>query len=62
MDKMPDGRPVIHLGHGVYAIYEPSGVWLHANHHLEPTDRIWLDNGVMENLQHYIDANRNLKS
>lgn len=58
MDKMPDGRPVTHLGDGAYAIYEPHGVWLHANHHLEPTDRVWLDNSALENLKYFVEANQ----
>ena len=48
MDKMPDGRPVMHLGDGVYAIYEAQGIWLHANSHDKPTDRIWLENCVLD--------------
>ena len=55
MHKMPDGRPVEHLGDGVYAIWEPQGVWLHANHHLHPTDRIWLDNSVIKSLKQFIE-------
>ncbi len=54
MDKMPDGRPVIHLGDGAYAIYTPYGVWLHANHHLNPTDRVWLDNAAVKSLSDFI--------
>ena len=55
MSKMPDGRPVEYLGDGVYCIYEPSGVWLHANHHLNPTHRIWLENYTIKSLFDFID-------
>lgn len=58
MDTMPDGRPIIHLGDGAYAIYERYGVWLHANHHLNPTDRIWLENYALEALNRFVQHNR----
>jgi len=50
MSKMPDGRPVEHCGDGVYAIYDSMGIWLHANHHLQPTDRVYLENRVLEDV------------
>ena len=50
MDKMPDGRPVEYIGDGVYAIYDTFGIWLHANSHLTPTDRVYLENGLLEKL------------
>lgn len=53
MSTMPDGRPVEHLGDGVYAIYEAHGIWLHANHHLDPTDKIWIENNVLALLQQW---------
>ena len=57
MNKMPDGRPVEHLGDGVYAIYEEGiGIWLHANSQDNPTDRIWLDNYVLDALPRFIAA------
>ena len=50
MSTMPDGRPVEHVGDGVYAIYDSFGIWLHANHHLQPTDRVYLENGIIERI------------
>lgn len=32
-----------YLGDGVYAIYDGGGIWLHANSHDNPTDRIYLE-------------------
>ncbi len=56
MDTMPDGRPVVHLGDGAYAIYQPDGVMLHANHHLEPTDKIWLENHALTELNQFVET------
>jgi hypothetical protein len=32
-----------YLGDGVYALFDGYGIWLHANDHLTPTDRIYLE-------------------
>ncbi len=32
----------LYLGDGVYAISDGFGIWLHANDHLNPTDKIYL--------------------
>jgi hypothetical protein len=52
---MPDiiefeGRkvPASYLGDGVYAIFDGYGIWLHANDHKNPTDRIYLEPQVIE--------------
>lgn len=47
-----DGRkvPATYCGDGVYAIFDGMGIWLHANDHKEPTDRIYLEPGVLNNL------------
>jgi len=50
MDRMPDGRPVEYVGDGVYAIYEPWAITLHANHHLAPSDVVVLENSVLKSL------------
>ena len=39
-----------YLGDGVYAIRYGLGIWLHANHHENPTDRIFLEPKVFEAL------------
>ena len=40
----------VYLGDGVYCDFEPNGITLKANHHLNPTDTIWLDAEVLEKL------------
>lgn len=42
--------PATYLGDGVYAIFDGYGVWLHANDHKDPTDRIYLEPQVMQAL------------
>lgn len=32
-----------YLGDGVYCKFDGFGYWLHANHHENPTDRIYLE-------------------
>ena len=39
-----------YYGDGVYAKFDQSGVWLHANSHDEPTDRIYLEWQVLDSL------------
>ena len=45
-----------YLGDGVYAIFDGFGVWLHANDHLNPTDRVYLEPSVITNLNTFISA------
>ena len=45
--------PASYLGDGVYAIYDGYGIWLHANDHKNPTDRIYLEPQVMEALDRF---------
>lgn len=42
--------PVEYLGDGVYAVFDGYGIWLHANDHKSPTDRVYLEPQVMEAL------------
>jgi hypothetical protein len=42
--------PASYLGDGVYAIFDGSGIWLHANDHRDPTDRIYLEPEVLNAL------------
>ena len=42
--------PKDYLGDGVYAIFDGYGIWLHANDHLNPTDRIYLEPEVFKAL------------
>ena len=43
-------RPASYLGDGVYAIFDGYGIWLHANGHEDPTDRVYLEPSVMQAL------------
>ena len=45
--------PASYLGDGVYAIYDGFGVWLHANDHENPTDRVFLEPSVMNSLVNF---------
>jgi hypothetical protein len=51
-----DGRdcPVDYLGDGVYAIFDGFGIWLHANDHKFPTDRIYLEPEVLRALNCFV--------
>jgi len=42
--------PKEYLGDGVYAIFDGYGIWLHANDHENPTDRIYLESPVYDAL------------
>ena len=52
-----NGKIVIaeYLGDGVYAIYDEFGIWLHANDHLDPTDKIYLEPAVLRALQNFVN-------
>ncbi len=45
-----EGPEPVYLGDGVYAFFDGYGVWLHANHHENPTDRIYLEPHVLAKL------------
>jgi len=42
-----------YLGDGVYALFDGSGIWLHANDHENPTDRIYLEPDVLDALNRF---------
>ncbi len=42
-----------YLGDGVYAIFDGFGIWLHANHHEHPTDRVYLEPSVLTALNRF---------
>ena len=47
---MPE-QPTLYLGDGVYAIADAyGGIWLHANDHQHPTDKVYLEPSVYEAL------------
>ena len=45
--------PASYLGDGVYAIFDGFGIWLHANDHKNPTDKVYLEPPVMESLERF---------
>ena len=42
--------PASYLGDGVYAIFDGFGIWLHANDHKYPTDKVYLEPTVLRGL------------
>ena len=42
------------LGDGVYAIFDGRGVWLHANDHEFPTDKVYLEPEVLSALERFV--------
>jgi hypothetical protein len=42
-----------YLGDGVYALFDGFGIWLHANDHENPTDRVYLEPEVLEALNRF---------
>ena len=50
--------PASYLGDGVYAIFDGSGIWLHANDHRFPTDKIYLEPSVLTNLNNFAEELR----
>jgi len=53
-----DGCIYEYLGDGVYAKYDGFGVWLLANDHLNPTDKVYLEPSVLEALNRFINQRR----
>ena len=47
-------RPATYLGDGVYVIYDGFGIWLHANHHEYPTDRVYLEPEMLPRLMDFL--------
>ena len=44
-----------YLGDGVYALFDGDGIWLHANSHDNPTDRIYLEPSVLTSLEKFVE-------
>ena len=55
MQTLPNGQKAEYLGDGVYALSDPhmGGIWLHANDHLNPTDRIYIDASILDALNRF---------
>lgn len=45
--------PASYIGDGVYAIFDGFGIWLHANDHRFPTDKIYLEPEVFKSLVNF---------
>ncbi len=58
IDFQGNKRPAEYLGDGVYAIFDGFGMWLHANDHENPTDKIYLEPEVMKALIMFGEASR----
>ncbi len=56
-----NGMPVDYLGDGVYALYDYTGIWLHANHHATPTDRVYIEPQVLKNLNTFVERVKAMK-
>lgn len=50
IDFQGEKRSASYLGDGVYAIFDGFGIWLHANDHEHPTDRVYLEPQVLQGL------------
>jgi hypothetical protein len=44
-----------YIGSGVYVEYVAGGVWIKANHHEHPTDKVWLDNYAWQSLKRFME-------
>uniref|UniRef100_A0A6H1ZDI7 Uncharacterized protein n=1 Tax=viral metagenome TaxID=1070528 RepID=A0A6H1ZDI7_9ZZZZ len=53
IDFEGEKRPASYLGDGVYVIHDGYGIWLHANDHKNPTDKIYLEPSVLEGLNNF---------
>ena len=49
-----------HLGDRVYAKYDGFGMLLHANSHIDPTDRIYLEHSVFKSLVEFQEKERSM--
>jgi len=53
VDKIPSEH-MTYLGDGAYAIFDGEGIWLHANDHKNPTDRVYLEPSVLNSLLRFV--------
>ncbi len=42
-----------YIGDGVYTLYDGYGIWLHANDHRDPTDRVYLEPSILKALNRF---------
>jgi len=57
MEKIID-----YLGDGVYALQDDYGIWLYANSHENPTDKIYLAPSVLKSLNIFAKKINSLKN
>ena len=50
---MDNERNDDYIGDGVYVHTDGCGIWLYANHHMNPTDKVYLEPSVLEALINY---------
>jgi len=50
---MGDKEIFEYLGDGVYAKFNGHGIWLLANHHEHPTDKVYLEPSVLRALNRF---------
>lgn len=50
---------VEHIGDGAYLQFDGHGYWLLANHHRNPTDRVYIDGSSVRTLLRLIGQNYN---
>lgn len=58
--QMIDGVPYSYLGNGLYAKFDGSGIWLLANDHKEPTDKVYLEPSVHQAYLGFIEDLRKM--
>jgi len=51
-----------YIGDGVYAGYDGMGIWLYANSHDHPTDKIYLEDFVFCALLNFVERKAMIKS
>lgn len=56
------GMPVEYLGDGLFALYDYTGIWLHANHHANPTDKVYLESSVLKALNNFSEKMKDIKT
>jgi hypothetical protein len=54
-EENPQFREPRYLGDGVYIGHDGYQIWLHANNHERPTDRIAIDHNVYVEMKRYAD-------
>ena len=59
--EMINGEPYRYLGGGVYAKFDGFGIWLMANDHKDPSDKVYLEPSVHRNYLQFVKDLKNIK-